>query len=195
MSWSRAPIMTAVHGRRANRGITVFVVSLVASLTVFTSAVAAYVNPFSAGRWSPARIDMGLDYIPAHLEPVLAIGAAKILGSDSHSGWPGGHYIWYQLLSGDHKGEIVYVAEHLRHLAPVGKQVDAGQKIAMALPGSPWTESGWARRDGRTRAAPCYKEGDRTNSGKTFARFMRTLGVPLVDDPGPGPTHSTGPLC
>lgn len=171
------------------------VVSLVACLVVFTSSAAAYVNPFKTGKWGPARIDMGVDYIPGHLEPVLAIGAAKILGSDSHSGWPGEHYIWYQLLSGDHKGEIIYVAEHLRHLAPAGKRVDAGQKIAMALPGNPWTEWGWARKDGRTRAAPCYKEGEKTNSGKTFARFMRDLGAPVLEDPGPGSSHSTGPLC
>jgi hypothetical protein len=169
--------------------------SLITAALVFASAAAAYVNPFATGKWEPSRIDMGVDYLPGHLEPVRAIGAAKILGSDSHSGWPGGHYIWYQLLSGDHKGEIIYVAEHLRHLAPVGKRVTAGQKIAMALPDYPWTEWGWARKDGRTRAAPCYKEGKPTNSGKTFARFLRQLGAPLLVDPGHGSSRSTGPLC
>jgi hypothetical protein len=176
-------------------GAALAALSLVAGLVVFTSSAGAYVNPFGNSGWEPARIDMGVDFIPTHLKPVRAIGVARILGSDSHSGWPGKHYIWYELLTGDHKGEIIYVAENLRHLAPVGKRVHAGQKIAMAVPHSPWTEWGWAHEDGRTRASPCYKEGKETNSGKTFARFMHKLGAPLLENPGHGSSRSTGPLC
>jgi len=179
----------------ARRRLFLLTGSLIAGLAIFVSSASAYVNPFAHGGWEPARIDMGVDYIPTRLEPVRAIGAAKILGSDSHSGWPGNHYIWYQLLGGKQKGEIIYVAEKLRHLAPAGKHVDKGQKIAMAVPRYLWTEWGWAKKDGQTRAAPCYKEGKATNSGKTFARFMRSLGAPLLDDPGPGSSHSTGALC
>src|SRR3954465_3135564 len=82
----------------------------------------AYVNPFPQGSWSPGRIDMGVDMIPNHRAPIRAIGAAEILGATTKSGWPGGRYLWYQLSSGTHKGEIVYVAEHLRKLAPAGKR-------------------------------------------------------------------------
>src|SRR5438552_1267670 len=57
-----------------------------------------YVNPFTDPDWSPARTDMGVDWIPQRRLPVLAIGDALILGSDSHSGWPGGRIIWYRLL-------------------------------------------------------------------------------------------------
>lgn len=185
--------------RRRPRRLPMLAVALTAAALASSVAAAgagAYVNPFSRGSWSPGRIDMGVDMIPNHREPVLAIGAAKILGSSSHSGWPGGRYLWYQLISGSHKGEIVYVAEHLRKLAPAGKRVDAGQRVAVAVPGSPWIETGWATQYGATRAAPCYKEGKATHSGKTFARFLYRVGLPheLGVAVG-GSSHPTGKLC
>ena len=183
----------AVRGR-----ILWLIAAATVALTIaFGSAGAdAYVNPFSQGSWSPGRIDMGVDMIPNHREPIRAIGAAKILGSTSHSGWPGGRYLWYQLISGSHKGEIVYVAEHLRELAPEGRRVDAGQRIATALPGSPWIETGWATEYGGTRASSCYKEGKATHSGKTFARFLYRVGLPhLLDVNAQGSSHPTGKLC
>ena len=104
-----------------------------------------YVDPFTAEGWYPARTDMGVDWLVRRPLPVLAIGDAVILGSNSHdSGWPGGHFIWYQLLDGSHAGDIIYVAEHLTHLIPAGAHVRAGQRIAVALPGGTGTEWGWA---------------------------------------------------
>ena len=160
------------------------------------SKVDAYVNPFKKGSWSPGRIDMGVDMIPNRRSPVLAIGAARILGSTAKSGWPDGRYLWYQLISGSHKREIVYVAEHLRQIAPAGKRVDAGQRIAVALPGYPYIETGWANEDGSTRASPCYKEGKATHSGQTFGRFLYRLGLPhYLDIAAAGSSHPTGALC
>src|SRR3954453_21607058 len=66
-----------------------------------------YVNPFKRGSWSLSRIDMGVDYIPNRKSPVLAIGDAKILGSSMNSGWPGGAFMYYKLLNGDHKGDVI----------------------------------------------------------------------------------------
>jgi hypothetical protein len=43
---------------------------------------------------------MGIDWIPSRPEPVLAVGNAVILGADWHAPWPGGRYIYYQLLDG-----------------------------------------------------------------------------------------------
>jgi murein DD-endopeptidase MepM/ murein hydrolase activator NlpD len=170
--------------------------TLAAVLAVGAGRAGAYVNPFSQGDWSPGRIDMGVDMIPNHREPIRAIGAARILGSTSDSGWPGGRYLWYQLISGSHKGEIVYVAEHLRKLVPEGRRVDAGQRIATAIPGSPWIETGWANEYGATRASPCYREGDATHSGKTFARFLYRVGLPhVLDVDVQGSSHPTGKLC
>ncbi len=155
-----------------------------------------YVNPFADPAWLPARTDMGVDWIPAHKLPLLAIGDAVILGSDSHdTGWPGGHFLWYVLLNGSHAGDIVYVAEHLRNLAPTGRYVRAGQQIATALPGSPYTEWGWATTYGETVAHPCYTEGKKTAAGKEMARFMISLGATVRDQPGAGPDKPQGRRC
>jgi len=160
------------------------------------TAQARYINPFKAPGWQPARTDMGVDWIPTRKLPVLAIGDALILGSiSSHSGWPGGHIIWYQLSDGSHAGDVIYVAEHLRNLLPAGRRVRAGQQIALALPGYPWTEWGWADPDGSPRAYPCYHEGEQTNSGREIARFMESLGATVYDPPGRGPSQPTGKLC
>lgn len=154
-----------------------------------------YVNPFLGGGWEPSRIDMGMDWVPMHPVAVRAIGAALILGSDSRAPWPGRHIIWYQLLAGSHAGDIVYVAEHLRHLVKAGTVVAPGQRIATALPGYPWTEWGWADTYGSPRALPCYKEGRATNSGKEMARFLGSLGALGADIAGAGSEGPTGKLC
>jgi hypothetical protein len=149
----------------------------VAAIAVFAGPAQAYVNPFADPAWTPSRTDMGMDWVSAHKLPVLAIGDAVILGSDNHSGWPGHHTIWYQLLDGSHAGDIIYVAEHLQRLLPAGRTVRAGQQIAVALPGYPWTEWGWADAYGSPRAYPCYHEGRRTNSGEEMERFLMSLGA------------------
>jgi hypothetical protein len=186
------------------RRLTLLVVSLVALPAGLAAARipstptrshARYVNPFTIPTWEPSRIDMGVDWVPVHRLAVVAIGDARILGSDSHSNWPGQHMVWYQLLDGSHAGDVIYVAEHLRRLAPAGRVVRAGQQIAVALPGDPWTEWGWADTDGAPRAYPCYKEGHRTNSGRGMARFMASPGASLAERPGPGPDRPTGKLC
>ena len=138
---------------------------------------------------------MGVDWIPLHPAPVRAIGDAVILGSDGHARWPGKHVIWYQLTDGSHAGDVIYVAEHLRHLAPVGTSVRAGQTIAIALPGYPWLETGWATQFGSPRAYPCYKEGKQTNSGKEMARFLQSLGAAVADPPGTGSGQPAGRRC
>jgi hypothetical protein len=154
-----------------------------------------YINPFTNPGWEPARTDMGVDWIETKRLAVLAIGDAVILGSQNDSPWPGHHLIWYGLLDGSHTGDIVYVAEHLTHLLPAGTQVKAGQRIATALPGYPWTEWGWANAYGSPRALRYYREGKQTNSGKEMARFLETLGAIPGDPPGPGPDKPGGKLC
>ncbi len=138
---------------------------------------------------------MGVDMIPAAPTPVVAIGDGVILGSESHAPWPGKHYIDYQLSSGSHAGDVVYVAEHLKDLLRAGTSVKAGEKIATALPGYPWTEWGWADQYGSPRALPCYKEGHATSSGREMARFLISLGTTLLDPPGPGSDAPTGRKC
>jgi hypothetical protein len=154
-----------------------------------------YVNPFRHKAWYAGRIDMGVDYMPNHRTPLRAIGKAKILGSDSHSGWPGGHFIWYKLLRGDHKGDIIYVAETLKKLAPEGTKVGPGDTIAKALPKGTGIEMGWADKSGQARASSCYSEGMKTHSGKEMARFLNELGADVVSKAKTAPDYPTGKLC
>jgi murein DD-endopeptidase MepM/ murein hydrolase activator NlpD len=154
-----------------------------------------YVNPFRHRLWYAGRIDMGVDYMPKRKTAVKAIGAAKVLGSDSHSGWPGGHFIWYKLLHGDHKGDIVYVAETMKRLVPKGTRVGPGDRIATALPGGTGIEIGWAKKNGETRAASCYSEGMETHSGKEMARFLKELGADVVKKVRSAPDYPTGAKC
>jgi murein DD-endopeptidase MepM/ murein hydrolase activator NlpD len=154
-----------------------------------------YVNPFKPRRWYEGRIDMGVDYAPTRKRAVVAIGDAKILGSDSHSGWPGGHLLWYKLLDGDHAGNVVYVAEQLKRLVPKGTRVAAGERIATALPGGSGLEIGWSNRRGEPRAARCYSEGMKTHSGREMGRFLRALGAKVGDRPGRVPDHPAGKRC
>jgi murein DD-endopeptidase MepM/ murein hydrolase activator NlpD len=154
-----------------------------------------YVNPFKPARWYEGRIDMGVDYVPIRKRAVVAIGDAKVLGSDSHSGWPGGHLLWYKLLDGDHAGTVIYVAEQLKKLAPRGTKVAAGQRIATALPGGSGLEIGWSNRRGEPRAASCYSEGMKTHSGREMGRFLHSLGAKVGDRPGGVPDHPAGKRC
>jgi murein DD-endopeptidase MepM/ murein hydrolase activator NlpD len=154
-----------------------------------------YVNPFRRHRWYAGRIDMGVDYMPNRRTRVRAIGAAKILGSDSHSGWPGGHFIWYKLLRGDHQGNIIYVAETMKKLVPAGTRVAPGETIAKALPGGTGIEIGWAKKSGETRAARCYSEGMETHSGREMARFLKELGADVVKKVRSAPDYPTGKRC
>lgn len=159
------------------------------------TASAGYVNPFATGSWSVSRTDMGVDYMPLRKEPVVAIGKAQILGSSMKSGWPGGAFLYYRLLEGDHAGDVVYVAEHLVKLAPAGTVVLGGQQIATALPGYPWTEWGWATPSGNPRAYPCYTDGMETNSGQEMARFLQALGAKPLARLLPGPDWPSGKRC
>jgi hypothetical protein len=138
---------------------------------------------------------MGVDFDVTHHKPIVAIGDAKIRGSDANSGWPGGHFLYYKLLDGDHAGDFIYVAETMSRMLPEGTSVSAGERIATALPSGTGTEWGWANRYGQPRAAPCYSEGMKTNSGAEFARFLRGLGATTADKPGPGPDRPSGPRC
>jgi hypothetical protein len=176
---------------------TILIVAAIAATATVAhaSTKTGYINPFANPGWQPSRTDMGMDWVSVHRLSVLAIGNAVILGSDSHAPWPGHHLIWYRLLDGSHAGDIGYVAEHLTRLVPAGRTVRAGQQIAVALPGYPWTEWGWADQYGSPRAFPCYKEGMQTNSGKEMARFLESLGAATGEPPGKGSDQPTGKLC
>lgn len=151
--------------------------------------IAGYVNPLSGESWGLARTDQGVDYLPSVSgEPVRAIGAGVVIYSSASTGWPGGAFISYKLSGGSAAGAVIYVAEHLGGLLPLGTQVSPGEQIAVAYPGYPWTEWGWGACSGdfpvvRYNGAP---DGTPMAGGLAFARFMRTLGASTLQDPGPG---------
>jgi hypothetical protein len=156
-------------------------------------STAGYVNPLAGQQWIPGRTDQGVDYKPAVPEPVRAIGPGIVVFSSTADclphGWPGCAMISYRLTWGPAEGSIVYVAEHLKNLLPEGARVSAGMGIAIALPGFPGTEWGWAACDGKTPAVRYGGAPDGTPmaGGLAFARFMRSLGAGSAQDPGRGP--------
>jgi len=146
-------------------------------------------NPFPADSWVPARTDQGVDYLPKEISPVAAIGPGRVIYSTTSSGWPGGAFLGYVLTRGSHAGQVIYVAEHLQDLPPVGTHVEAGDTVATAFPGYPWIETGWANQAGNA-PADRYNgrpDGTATDGGKAFARFLQELGAAAQQDPGPGP--------
>lgn len=153
--------------------------------------VDGYVNPYSAGKFTPARTDQGIDYLPVEPSPMLAIGDGIVTYSSTSTGWPGGAFETIKLTAGPKTGSYYYIAEHLTGLLPVGTLVTAGQQIATALPGYPWTESGWATPGVDLPCPVCrYNgagDGTATEGGKMFTRFIAELGEPVQQDPGPGP--------
>lgn len=156
-----------------------------------------YVNPFARLKGLvPERTDQGVDYA-AQSGPILAIGKAKIIGvrNDATSGWPGS-FMWYELLDGDNAGRFVFVAEGIDPLVGPGQVVEAGTPIANYRSG--WhagTEHGFATAEGHVIDPYAGRpDGTQTEGGKMFARFLKSLGVPVSQDPGPGPgaTNSGG---
>lgn len=167
--------------------------AVVAGAAGQTSA-AGYVNPLAGQRWELARTDQGVDYKPDIPEPVRAIGDGTVVYSSAATGWPGGAFISYKLTSGPAAGRIVFVAEHLTGLTRAGRTVRAGERIATAWPGYPWTEWGWAACSGDLPAVQYNGAPDGTPmaGGLAFARFMRELGAGSAMDPGPGPDVAGG---
>jgi hypothetical protein len=154
---------------------------------------AGYINPIQPGLWAPARTDQGVDWLPLQPNtPVLAIGAGVVTFSSLHSDWVGGGNITYKLTSGPKAGLYIYVTEHLTSVLPVGTVITPGEVIAIAQPGYPWTEWGWAKPPGTGSYAPAVPysgkpDGSPTAGGLAMARFFRELGAMTLQDPGPGP--------
>lgn len=153
---------------------------------------AGYINPIKPEWYSPARIDMGTDWLPKLPDtPVLAIGKAQITYSQtSGTGWPRyvgtpndgrGGCVVYKLLEGKLVGKFIYVCENLDPTVKVGDQVAAGQTIAMSHSGGCcWTEWGWASGPGPSPLTPYNgaKDGTCTAGGIAFSRFLHNMGAP-----------------
>jgi murein DD-endopeptidase MepM/ murein hydrolase activator NlpD len=156
------------------------------------ATIGPYVNPFKdSHKLTLSRTDQGVDY--HGIGPICAIGDGVVIGNSGH-GWPGGHYLLIKLTNGEHAGRYVYYAESIVPYVSAGQHVQAGQHICGfghdGAPGRyPGIEFGWSSPTlNLTRAAATtgYNEGERTPAGKAFARFLRSLGAPTLENPGPG---------
>ena len=130
-------------------------------------SLGGYVNPFAGHDSGTGRIDMGIDLAPLRQERVVALGDAKVLGSDSSSSRPGGHFIWYRLLDGDHAGNIVYVAEHLTKMVPAGKVSSRGRSDSHRPPRLPLDRVGLGHPGGLDPCGPLLPggHGDKLGAG------------------------------
>lgn len=148
-----------------------------------------YVNPFRhSSHLEVGRVDMGVDY--HGVGRIDAIGRCKVVGIGG-AGWPGGVYLHLKLLRGRHKGRYVYIAEAIRPTVKVGQRVYRGRQVGVftadGAPGrNPGIEIGWASTvTNRTLAAATtgYHEGEQTEAGICFARFLHHHGAPSPDVP------------
>lgn len=166
-----------------------------------------YADPFRlAVKLMPGRIDMGVDYAVDRPTAILSPGPGVIVRLDEKSTWPGGRYIALKFTHGRYRGRVVYLAEHLdlspgakrsdrfdfKHDLHVGSRVHKNTTIAILLPGFPNCEIGWAKDAAPTYpplAYGCYQEGDLTQAGMDFSRFLQDLGC------RPGLVEGRKPTC
>lgn len=141
-------------------------------------AAAAYVNPLAGDHPVLSRIDMGIDICLSRSQPIRAVGSGVVTGIE-RNWYRHQPYLWYRLTSGRYAGHYIYVAEQVTQLARVGQSVRGGQIIARYARTGTCMEIGWAVANGRTlaQATTGYKEGQVTAAGKSFARFLASLGV------------------
>jgi len=167
-----------------------------------------YVNPFwSSSSLTLGRTDQGVDFNGTG--SIVAIGDGVVVNLDkTGSGWPGdpyggpGWYLLYKLTSGTFAGRYVYVAESINPTVSKGQNIVEGQQIATfgpyAAPGSyPGIETGWSSSTLNVTLyrSSCGAYSDsygQTAEGRAFARFLISLGQNVKENPGTGPTYSTG---
>lgn len=152
------------------------------------SNAGVYVNPFAnAGKVTPGRLDQGQDFNLTPGAPIGAIGKAKII--EVQPNWYAGQpAIFYQLLEGPRKGEILYVGEQINPTVTAGEIVDAGQTIATYASSGTGIEYGIGGGGGRTLQQATvgpYSGSGATPAGEAFAKQLKELG-------GPGASSSSG---
>jgi hypothetical protein len=141
-------------------------------------AAVAYQNPFAGEQPYIDRTDMGVDVCLSPGDPIRAVGNGVVVGI-MKNWFQKQPYIWYQLTSGPDAGRYVYVAEQIKHLAPIGATLQAGDVVARYAGKGTCIEMGWSAATGATlaQATTGYTEGQVTVAGVSFARFLMSVGV------------------
>jgi hypothetical protein len=121
---------------------------------------------------------MGVDVCLSPLNPIRAVGTGVVTGIE-RNWYRRQPYLWYRLTRGRYAGRYIYIAEQITQLARIRESVKKGQIIARFARKGTCIEIGWATANGRTlaQATTGYKEGQVTPAGRSFARFLATLGV------------------
>jgi hypothetical protein len=114
------------------------------------------------------RIDEGVDFTGAG--SVRAVAPGTITLAATNTGWPGGTFIKESI----GRGRYVYYAENIEPHVHVGQHVRSGQDLGYARGSYPFIEVGWAVPGSADQALAHthYSEGDQTEEGKDFARFL-----------------------
>lgn len=138
----------------------------------------AYQDPFAGDQYYVGRTDMGVDVCLTPGAPIRAVGSGVVAGID-RDWFEREPYIWYRLTGGPDAGRYVYVAEQINRLARVGQTLHAGDVVARFARTGTCIETGWSAADGATtaQATTGYHEGEVTDAGISFARFLIATGV------------------
>ena len=184
----RVPKLSLRGPRRLLPTLLLSSTATLAAMGASAQAASAYVDPFGSDV-IVGRTDMGVDFCLSPGDPIKAVGDGVVTGiqQDWYAGQP---YVWYELTSGPYAGRYVYVAEQIKVAVRVGQTVSAGQVIARFAKTGSCIEAGWSQADGETTAAATtgYTEGQVTDAGVSFARFMSSLGVQGVFELTPTPS-------
>jgi hypothetical protein len=150
-----------------------------------------YMNPVrSITGLIPERVDMGADF--GGTGPIYAIGDAVVTNATaSNSGWPGGGWITYRLMSGPAAGLQVYVAEDVTPTVSVGQTVTSGTVVANMFNGGAGIETGWAMPNGVSAESELAVAGAisgagpfPTEVGLNFDALLQAVGVPAAPNFG-----------
>jgi hypothetical protein len=146
------------------------------SSTAAAGVAGGYTNPIPGA--AIGRTDQGVDATLSPGSPILALGRSKVIGiiPNWYSGQP---FVWLQLLDGVDAGKYYYVAEQITPSVTPGQVVNAGEPIGTYSSSGTGLELGWATSTGQTlaRATTGYVEGEVTQAGQSFRRFLTSLGL------------------
>jgi hypothetical protein len=131
------------------------------------------VNPIAGA--TIGRTDMGVD---ANLKPgasIVAPNDAKVVAviPNWYSGQP---YVAVQLLKGANAGKVMYVAEQISGVPPIGTTIRQGQPITRYASNGTGIEIGWANPRNPTQTlaqgTTGYREGQATAAGANFRSWL-----------------------
>lgn len=143
-----------------------------------------YVSPFAKAKsFTQSRTDEGVDYTGTGL--ITSPGKAKYLGIGQGPGWASGggggtgYGVVEKLLKGPKAGKKIFLYEGIAPAGPQlspGDTIKKGQPIASFVPGGS-IEMGWSDASGAPIAQPTYSEGDVTQPGLHFQKFLSRRGA------------------